>query len=141
VIYIVKLHICEYIYHIHNNGVSRSHGSYTCVRVHNNHTNGIGRSHVARAEVVTRYVVELYICTIRCGVIYMYIRIIYMRYYPTSMWPHWYVAPLVCGPTGMWPHWYPSCCGAIRPTQSIMYVPLQVNRSQKSILLIVQYKY
>jgi len=30
---------------------------------------------------------------------------------------------------------------ASRPTQSIMYVPLQVNRSQKSILLIVQYKY
>jgi len=29
----------------------------------------------------------------------------------------------------------------IRPTQSIMYVPLQVNRFQKSILLIVQYKY
>jgi len=28
-----------------------------------------------------------------------------------------------------------------RPTQSIMYVPLQVNRSQKSILLIVRYKY
>ena len=28
-----------------------------------------------------------------------------------------------------------------RPTQSIMYVPLQVNRSQKCILLIVQYKY
>jgi len=30
-------------------------------------------------------------------------------------------------------HW------GIRPTQSIMYVPLQVNRSQKIILLIVQY--
>ena len=29
----------------------------------------------------------------------------------------------------------------IRPTQSIMYVTLQVNRSQKCILLIVQYKY
>jgi len=29
----------------------------------------------------------------------------------------------------------------IHPTQSIMYVPLQVNRSQKYILLIVQYKY
>ena len=29
----------------------------------------------------------------------------------------------------------------IRPTQSIMYVPLQVNRSQKCILLFVQYKY
>jgi len=29
----------------------------------------------------------------------------------------------------------------IRPTQSIMYVPVQVNRSQKCILLIVQYKY
>jgi len=28
-----------------------------------------------------------------------------------------------------------------RPTQSIMYVPLQVNRSQKCMLLIVQYKY
>jgi len=28
-----------------------------------------------------------------------------------------------------------------RPTQSIMYVPLRVNRSQKCILLIVQYKY
>jgi len=28
-----------------------------------------------------------------------------------------------------------------RPTQSIMYVPLQVNRFQKSILRIVQYKY
>ena len=28
-----------------------------------------------------------------------------------------------------------------RPTQSIMYVPLQVNRFQKSILVIVQYKY
>jgi len=31
--------------------------------------------------------------------------------------------------------------GPGRPTQSIMYVPLRVNRSQKSILLIVQYKY
>jgi len=29
----------------------------------------------------------------------------------------------------------------IRPTQSIMYVPLQVNRLQKSNLLIVQHKY
>jgi len=28
-----------------------------------------------------------------------------------------------------------------RPTQSIMYVPLQVNTSQKYILLVVQYKY
>ena len=28
-----------------------------------------------------------------------------------------------------------------RLTQSIMYVPLQVNRFQKSILVIVQYKY
>jgi len=28
-----------------------------------------------------------------------------------------------------------------RPTQAIMYVPLQVNRSQKCILLIVKYKY
>jgi len=28
-----------------------------------------------------------------------------------------------------------------RPTQSSLYVPLQVNRSQKSILLVVQYKY
>ena len=33
----------------------------------------------------------------------------------------------------------PSVCA--RPTQSIMYVPLQVNRFQKSILLIIQYKY
>ena len=32
-------------------------------------------------------------------------------------------------------------CIHIRPTQSIIYVPLQVNRFQKSILLIVQYKY
>ena len=30
---------------------------------------------------------------------------------------------------------------AIRPTQSVICVPLQVNRFQKSILLIVQYKY
>ena len=29
----------------------------------------------------------------------------------------------------------------IRPTQSVMYVPLQVNRFHKRILLIVQYKY
>ena len=29
----------------------------------------------------------------------------------------------------------------IHPSQSIMYVPLQVNRFQKSILLIVQYKH
>jgi len=29
----------------------------------------------------------------------------------------------------------------IRPTQSIMYVPLQVNGFQKNVLLIVQYKY
>ena len=28
-----------------------------------------------------------------------------------------------------------------RPTQSMMYVPLQVNRCQKCILLIVEYKY
>ena len=28
-----------------------------------------------------------------------------------------------------------------RPTQSMMYIPFQVNRSNKSILLIVQYKY
>jgi len=32
-------------------------------------------------------------------------------------------------------------CSLIRPTQSIMHVPLQVNRSQKCILLNVQYKY
>ena len=38
---------------------------------------------------------------------------------------------------------YDNICNAfhIRPTQSIMYVPLPVNRSQKCILLIVQYKY
>ena len=30
---------------------------------------------------------------------------------------------------------------AVRPTQSVMYVPLQVNRFHESILLIVQYKY
>jgi len=30
---------------------------------------------------------------------------------------------------------------ALRPTQSIMYVPLQVNIFQESILVIVQYKY
>jgi len=30
---------------------------------------------------------------------------------------------------------------ALRPTQSIMYVPLQVDTSQRYILLIVQYKY
>jgi len=29
----------------------------------------------------------------------------------------------------------------IRPTQSVMYVPLQVNIFDESILLIVQYKY
>jgi len=28
----------------------------------------------------------------------------------------------------------------VRPTQSLMYVPLQVNRCQKCILLIVEYK-
>jgi len=31
--------------------------------------------------------------------------------------------------------------GSIRPTQSIMYIPFQVNRFGKSNLLIVQYKY
>jgi len=40
---------------------------------------------------------------------------------------------------------YPHVCQMntphIRPTQSIMYVPLQVNRFRKSVLLIVQYKY
>ena len=30
---------------------------------------------------------------------------------------------------------------ASRPTQSVMYVPLQVNRFPESILLIVQYRY
>jgi len=34
-----------------------------------------------------------------------------------------------------------STTGSNRPTQSTMYVPLQVNRFGKSILLIVQYKY
>jgi len=29
----------------------------------------------------------------------------------------------------------------VRPTQSIIYVPLQISRFQESILLIVQYKY
>ena len=29
----------------------------------------------------------------------------------------------------------------IRPTQSVMYVPLQVNRFAESVLLIVQYRY
>jgi len=33
------------------------------------------------------------------------------------------------------------CQNGIRPTQSIMYVPLQVNRFKKIILLIVRYKY
>ena len=37
----------------------------------------------------------------------------------------------------MWYQWYVHT----RPTQSIMYVPLQVNRFQNFILLIVQYKY
>jgi len=30
--------------------------------------------------------------------------------------------------------------GRVRPTQSIMYVPLQVNRFWESVLLMVQYK-
>ena len=34
-----------------------------------------------------------------------------------------------------------SCLLRFRPTQSIMYVPLQVNRFRKSVLLIIQYKY
>jgi len=29
----------------------------------------------------------------------------------------------------------------VRPTQSIMYVPLQANRFQESILVIIHYKY
>ena len=37
------------------------------------------------------------------------------------------------------PGLYPE--GRVRPTQSVMYVPLQVNRFKKFILLIVQYKY
>jgi len=36
--------------------------------------------------------------------------------------------------TSTWRKW-------IRPTQSVMYVPLQVNRSEENILLIVQYRY
>jgi len=32
-------------------------------------------------------------------------------------------------------------CGSNRPTQSIMYVPLQVNKFWKIIFVIVQYKY
>ena len=36
---------------------------------------------------------------------------------------------------------YTSTHICIRPTQSIMYVPLQVNTFRKSVLLIVQYKY
>jgi len=37
--------------------------------------------------------------------------------------------------------WLERVTRVTRPTQSIMYVPLQVNRSQKCILLFVQYKY
>jgi len=38
---------------------------------------------------------------------------------------------------------FPTCTDLtnIRPTQSIIYVPLQVNRFHRSIVLIVQYKY
>ena len=49
--------------------------------------------------------------------------------------------------TWLMTHWNESfvmshdCAQATRPTQSIMYIPFQVNRYQKSILLIVQYKY
>ena len=35
----------------------------------------------------------------------------------------------------------PSHLCKVRPTQSVMYVPLRVKRSQKCVLLIVQYKY
>jgi len=34
-----------------------------------------------------------------------------------------------------------TCGEVIRPTQSIMYIPFQVNIFHRSILLIVQYKY
>ena len=43
----------------------------------------------------------------------------------------WLRPPFMCDTTH-------SC---VRPTQSVMYVPLQVNRFHESILLIVQYKY
>jgi len=36
---------------------------------------------------------------------------------------------------------FPSSFSAIRPTQSMVYAPFQVNRFQNLILLIVQYKY
>jgi len=39
------------------------------------------------------------------------------------------------------PHILVTNAAQVRPTQSIIYVPLQVNRFQKTILLIVQYKY
>ena len=32
-------------------------------------------------------------------------------------------------------------CVTVRPTRSVMYVPLQVNRFAESVLLIVQYRY
>jgi len=38
-------------------------------------------------------------------------------------------------------HWKNYKLASFRPTQSIMYIPFQVNICHKSILLILQYKY
>jgi len=45
---------------------------------------------------------------------------------------------LIGSPGAQLPKWQTACQAL---TQSIMYVPLQVNRFRKSVLLIVQYKY
>jgi len=49
-------------------------------------------------------------------------------------WVSFYLSCLVT-------EWQMSGVSLVRPTQSIMYVPLQVNRFRKIILLIIQYKY
>jgi len=52
------------------------------------------------------------------------------RQQPKGTWPFRWLALGACD------HWL-----YFRPTQSIMHVPLQVNRFNKFILLIIQYKY
>jgi len=84
--------------------------------------------------------IQMCVVTSRYEDICTYPRLIYIHTAHTYVYIHIFISIHIY--THLYIHIYIHIFISIhRPTQSIMYVPLQVNRFRKSVLLIVQYKY
>ena len=107
--------------------VCRCRSMYRCVYKH---------TYIFRVSARMSIFVWIYICIHLCMCIHMEIHV------SISIYMYMFVC-IECRHVSLYLCVFASVCmyTCIRPTQSIMYVPLQVNRFRKIVLLIVQYKY